>query len=525
MNPEPDLRPDKRIDEYVLIARLSSYSQVWHAFDEGAQREVVLKFVSDKESASREGTILADIDHPNILKLLRKFVFNGDHVLVFEYVPGVRLDKAIREGVNRENSFRISIDVCSALAEMHTYGLYHGDLSPFNVIWSSAKSKAFLIDFGAMGGCTVLSATPEHDPANRMSIGPHTDMVGLGRILMLLLPEMKFLYDKCMYDEISQRPTAAYVLTILKKAQDKRKFILRTLKSTLLLLAVALSAYFFREPGKDDLVQKIVVATPSQETVSLLREKLWDPQFKGFRNTIVSALADHNQRLGQEPVIVDSLDTYVAIFAVDDHPMVLLEEGLLQLGDLAVIAGEGGHIQEINRGSVVITTGNGSKEIKYPKPPVFGRESQIYRPINIMASKNNFFRILRAIAKVKGLHFQENGEIDGTIVGSFLETSYGDFLKNLVGHVNLVAYNISVQGSAIPRSIISGEPFWLFRGRKLSDQLALYEPYIGYTLIYSGKEDSADLVYPVMQFHDLIDTMGLTIVVDDQQLIVSEGDF
>lgn len=524
MNPEPDLKPDKRIDEYVLISRLSSYSHVWHGFDEGAQREVVLKFVTDKASAAREGTILADIDHPNILKLLRKFAHEGIHVLVFEYVPGVRLDKAIRDGVSRENSFTICMNICSALSEIHTYGLYHGDLSPFNVIWSSDKGKAFLIDFGAMGGCTVLSATPEHDPSNNLSIGPHTDIVGLGRIIMLLLPHMKSLYEKCLYDEIELRPTAQSVFNILKKARDRRKFVLRTLASILLLVAVGMFSAFFREPTKDEIIHKIARMNPSMTSLESLKEKLLDPEFGDFRSLIVRTIADHNQKIGQEPIIVDDLDRYVAIFAVDANPMVLLEEGILQLGDLAVIGGEGGHIQEINRGNVILSTVNGSKEIRYPKPEIFGKKSQTFKPINIMPGKINFFQVLRAVSQRNSWKLVGTEEVDGIISGSFPETNYQDFLKNLVGQIRFDGYNVVVQGSAIPRSVISGEPFWIFQGRKLSDQLALYEPYIGYTLKFAGINDPADLVYPVMQFHDLIGHQELTIEVDGRTIIVREGD-
>lgn len=520
MNPELGLCTDKRIDEYVLIGKLSSYSHVWHAFDEGAQREVVLKFVPDRESADREGTVLADIDHPNILKLLRKFVHEGIQVLVFEYVAGARLDKVIRKGMAKKDCLTICMDICSALAEIHKYGLFHGDLSPFNVIWSSAKEKAFLIDFGAMGGCTVLSAAPEHDPANRTSIGPHTDIVGLGRILMLLLPGMKNIYEKCLYDKIEQRPTAQHVFKVLKHARDRRKNWLRALASAMVLLMVGLGSALLVNGRRPTHYERVLKAgkESSLESLTTLKGFLNDLDFADHKNLVVRFIAEHHTRMGKEAVIVPDLNSYIAIFAVKRNPIVILKEGVLQLGDLAVIEGRGGYILEVNKGNLILKTENGSKQINYPKPEIFDRQTQIYKPISIMPGNRNFLQIIRIICNINEYQFNANGLIDGNISGGFPAATYLSFFDSLVGHIRFDGYNVNVMESAIPRSVISAESFWLIRGNKLSVLLARYEPYIGYSCEYLGESDPADLIYPVMQFNDLINTMGLKITVAGQKI-------
>ncbi len=523
MSPEPDLRPDKRIDEYVLITRLSSYSHVWHAFDEGAQREVVLKFVADRDSASREATILADINHPNILKLLRKFEYEGVHVLVFEYVPGVRLDKAIREGVSQENSYTICMDICSALSEIHRFGLYHGDLSPFNVIWSVDKGKAFLIDFGSTGGCTVLSAAPEHDPDNAMSIGPHTDIVGLGRVIMLLLPKMRGLYEKCLYDEIHLRPTAPYIYNVLKKARDRRKMLLRTTAAIVLLVVVGLASAYFRQPTRDELVTRIIRRPPSPATVQELRVKLFDPHYANFRTMIEESLADHQTRLGKDALILPDLDTYVAAFAFEINPVVIVEQGYFQLGDPIVLGGESGYVSEINSGSVVVRTTTGTREFPYPKPVIFGFVTQTFMPVNIQPGRDNFFQILEILAHINGLHFEADGQIDGRISGSFRARTLDEFEKDLLGNADFNAYNIRVLYSPPPRSIIGSEAFRVIRSTKLSDLLSRYSTYTGYSCQYMGRNDPDDYVYPIMQFHDLTAALGLELEVAGKSIIVREG--
>lgn len=523
MSPEPDLRPEKRIDEYVLISRLSSYSHVWQAFDEGAQREVVLKFVADRDSATREGTILADINHPNILKLLRKFEYEGVHVLVFEYVPGVRLDKAIREGVSQEHSYTICMDICSALSEIHRFGLYHGDLSPFNVIWSADKGKAFLIDFGSTGGCTVLSAAPEHDPANAMSIGPHTDIVGLGRVIMLLLPKMKGLYEKCLYDEIHLRPTAPYIYNVLKKARDRRKFLLRTTAAILVLVAVGLASAYFRQPSRDELVTRIIHRPPSDETVSALRAKLFDPDFANFRTMIQESLADHQTRLGKDALILPNLDNYIAAFAFKVNPVFIVEQGYFQLGDPIVLGGESGYVAEINAGSVIVRTLAGTREFPYPKPKIFGFVTQTFLPVNIQPGHDNFFKILTILSTVNNLRFNSDGQIDGRIAGSFPATNLEEFEKDLLGNADFDEYNIRVRYSAIPRSVIGAEAFRVIRNTKLSDLLNRYEVFTGYSCRYMGQDDPDDYVYPIMQFQDLTAALGLSTEIAGKSIIVREG--
>jgi len=384
-----NLKPEERIEEYILIARLSEYSQVWHAFDENGQREVVLKFVENKKSADREGNVLADIDHPNILKLFRRFVHDDSSVLVFEYVPGQRLDKVIRQGVHTEDCFKICIDTCSALEAVHAYGLFHGDLSPFNVIWSASKNKAYLIDFGAIGGCTVLSATPEHNPANGVPLGPYTDMVGFGRILMALLPRAaSSLYERCLYDDPDLRPSSTQALRYLERVRDKRerikKGVVTAAVGLLLLVAMYLVIAVSRPMSKDEQIAQLV-SSPSLTNLKKLRIFLFDQEFAGLRDLVTTSVAQMNERLGKTTIIIPSLkeQSLVAVFAVKKHPMFIWEDEVVQLGDWVTIEGEYGYLVEINRGSVVLKTEFGSKEFPYEQASILGERYVVYRPISI----------------------------------------------------------------------------------------------------------------------------------------------
>lgn len=525
MNPETSLTADTRIDEYVLIGKLSSYSHVWHAYDQGAQREVVLKFVEDRESADRESAILADIDHPNILKLFRRFEYKQMTVLVFEYVPGIRLDKAIQDGLSLEQSYIVCLNICSALEAIHKYGLFHGDLSPFNVIWSEEKHKAYLIDFGAMGGCTVLSAAPEHDPNSDQRIGPKTDIVGLGRIMMMLLPKLKSTYDRCLYDRAELRPSAMQVHKELTKHRDRRKMFLRTLAAILVLHVVGIATAIYVKTSqpltRETILNRYATATP-EKAIPELRRLLKDPEFASYRGQVIKLIADHTKTQQRNNLVLDDLSDYVAIFAFEEDPLIILKNTSLTLGDWITIENSSGYVQEINKGNIILKTKAGSLEIRYPKPTIFNRQDIQYQRVNILPGKTNFLKILRTIADHANYELVENEAIDGRIAGSVNVTNYLEFLQVLVQDVEISRYTVSVIESEPPRSIILGRSFWVINGN-LSDLLDKHQLYTGYQIELDAS-DIDGFIYPITNFKDLTAALGLEYKVDGNQILVIEGE-
>ena len=532
-----NLKPEERIEEYILIARLSVYSQVWHAFDENGQREVVLKFVEDKQSADREGNVLADIDHPNILKLFRRFVHENTSVLVFEYVPGQRLDKVIRQGVHTEDCFKICIDTCSALEAIHAYGLFHGDLSPFNVIWSAAKNKAYLIDFGAMGGCTVLSATPEHNPANGIPLGPYTDMVGFGRVLMALLPRStRSLHERCLYDEPEMRPSSTQALRYLQRVRDKRKRLIKAsvaaVSGLLLLLAMYLVVILNRPVGKDELIAQMA-AKPSLTNLRNLRIFLFDHEFASLRDLVITSVAQMNEELGKTTIIIPSLkdQSLVAVFAVKEHPMLLWEDEVIQLGDWVTIEGEYGYLVEINRGAVVLKTEFGSKEFRYEQARIIDKRYLTYRPISIFPRPTlgefNLEKVLSTLCHLNNNQYGFNNDegVVGLISGSFDFETYEDFLEYLSENFESVGFDghhVSLHPSPLPISIMEVNDYWIIDNVTISELLELYQSSVGYQLIYQGTSPKEDISYPGVTFHKLIQLLDCELEMRNQTIYVKE---
>ena len=519
-----NLEPEHRIEEYILIESLSEYSLVWQAYDENSQREVVLKFVEDRASADREGIVLADMDHPNILKLLRRFEYRDMPVLVFEYVPGVRLDKAIRQGLSREESFRVCTDICSALKSVHQFGLFHGDLSPFNVIWSATKSKAYLIDFGAIGGCTVLSAAPEHDPESRIPLGPYTDMVGFGRVLMSLCPKMKGLYERCLQDSPDLRPTSDEALKILVKARDKGKIMVRGSILVALFMVLGWSSYAISVNGRklspDQKIQQHE-ANEHFDSVQELRKLLRDPEFAGYEDRIIKSIARLNEKLGEETAFVAKKSELVAVFALKEGPIVVLRDGILKLGSYASIEGDYGWIAEINRGNLILKTENGSKEVRFLKPLVIARKTMEYQPISIFPGRFNLDIVFSAICEATGRNFLGNPG-QGVISGGFGAKTYEEFLESLGDQIYYDEFNLRINSSRMPISIIAGQESWYHDDVTLAEELALYSPHTGYECVYTGDNNESGIHFPFMQFHELLEVMELDYVINDIEILIYE---
>lgn len=97
----------------------------------------------------RERQLLADLDHPNICRLLDGgTALDGRPYSVMEFVDGERIDHYCR---NRACSKPVVVDLviqlCEALAVVHAQGIVHRDIKPSNIlVTQSGRPK--LVDFG-----------------------------------------------------------------------------------------------------------------------------------------------------------------------------------------------------------------------------------------------------------------------------------------------------------------------------------------------------------------------------------------
>ena len=191
---------------YRLEARLGAgaTAAVWRARDVDLGRVVALKLLLESgvepELANRferEGTILARLDHPNLVRVLAAGTDEGRPYLVMELVDGVALDARLDGPMPVDEAVALVADVAAGLAAAHRSGVVHRDVKPANIVCGHDGSPR-LVDFGiarvsdltamtranaVLGTATYLS--PEQ--ARGEVPGPASDVYALGCVFYLLL--------------------------------------------------------------------------------------------------------------------------------------------------------------------------------------------------------------------------------------------------------------------------------------------------------------------------------------------------
>jgi predicted Ser/Thr protein kinase len=144
---------------YRFIKKLSAsnHSAVYLAEKDGSDRDVILKVlrqvpdVADSIGAFdrflQEYELIAEIDHPNIVKIFDLGVGDDHAHIVMEFLDGGDLKQRIAEGINERDAVSYLRQTASALAKVHEVGILHRDLKPGNIMLRRDNSIA-LIDFG-----------------------------------------------------------------------------------------------------------------------------------------------------------------------------------------------------------------------------------------------------------------------------------------------------------------------------------------------------------------------------------------
>ncbi|MCG3206739.1 MAG: Serine/threonine-protein kinase PknD [Anaerolineae bacterium] len=97
----------------------------------------------------REGEVLRQLNHPNIVKMLAMFESGGQPVIVMEYMPGGSLQDVLKAEpqLPAAQVVAIGLELADALARVHHLGILHRDLKPGNVLLTADGSPR-LTDFG-----------------------------------------------------------------------------------------------------------------------------------------------------------------------------------------------------------------------------------------------------------------------------------------------------------------------------------------------------------------------------------------
>ncbi len=152
-----------------------------------------------REQFQREATVLARLNHPNLVRVIDFFQEGGNAYLVMSFVEGENLATLIerRGALPEPQVLRWAEQLLDALAYCHARGVLHRDIKPQNVI-IRPDGQAVLVDFGLVklwdpndprtrtvmrGIGTLEYAPPEQYDLQMGHTDPRSDIYSLGAML------------------------------------------------------------------------------------------------------------------------------------------------------------------------------------------------------------------------------------------------------------------------------------------------------------------------------------------------------
>jgi len=148
-----------------------------------------------------EAQAAANLHHPNIVAIYEVGEHEGQHFFSMDYVDGPDLERMTgRRPIPAERAARYAKAVAEAIHYAHQHGILHRDVKPSNVLVDS-DDQVRITDFGlakVLTSDTSLTLSgqllgsphfvpPEQASVKRGTVGPASDVYGIGSVLYYLL--------------------------------------------------------------------------------------------------------------------------------------------------------------------------------------------------------------------------------------------------------------------------------------------------------------------------------------------------
>jgi serine/threonine protein kinase len=207
------------IKGYRFLKRLaiSDHSAVYLAEKESADLKVVLKVLRQVPDFSegigafdrflQEYEMIAELDHPNIVRIYDLGVSDDHAHIAMEYLPGGSLRQRIEIGIPDKHAVVFTRQIAGALSNLHNVGILHRDMKPGNIMLREDGSIA-LIDFGLakrmypeeeMTGSEQIFGTPYYmspEQGRGHDVDERSDVYSLGVIFYEMLTGEKPYVDE-----------------------------------------------------------------------------------------------------------------------------------------------------------------------------------------------------------------------------------------------------------------------------------------------------------------------------------------
>ncbi len=203
----------KLLGHYQILSQVDEggMATIFKAIDTHLERNVAIKIIR-KENFSpnvleqvlkrfeREAKSLAQLSHPNIVKVIDYGEYENSPYLVMEFLSGGTLKQRLQEKINTYEAVGWLIPISHALAYAHHRGVVHRDVKPSNILFTETN-EPMLTDFGiakilethtgdSLTGSGVGIGTPEYMAPEQglgQAVDARTDIYALGIVLYEIL--------------------------------------------------------------------------------------------------------------------------------------------------------------------------------------------------------------------------------------------------------------------------------------------------------------------------------------------------
>ncbi len=200
----------KQIGSYELRDQIGSgsFGTVWRAWHPQLQRMDAIKLplhgFDDSEQIDvlrHEARAAANLDHPNIVRVIGVEEWARRPYIIFDYIEGVTLKQWMqREEPDHRCIVELVAKLADAIQHAHELNIVHRDIKPGNILVDE-QGEPHITDFGlakrldaqstiAVQGIimgTVPYMSPEQVAADHDNVEPSSDVYSLGVILYELL--------------------------------------------------------------------------------------------------------------------------------------------------------------------------------------------------------------------------------------------------------------------------------------------------------------------------------------------------
>ncbi|MEM6960043.1 MAG: protein kinase, partial [Myxococcota bacterium] len=145
-----------RVGPYETLETLGQggFGAVYRARHAASKREVALKVLSggrDRERFAREGEMLAQLRHPNLIEVYESGLDAGRSYLALELVRGEALSEVLPRGpLTEDETVWVVRGLLQGLRHAHQRRIVHRDIKPANLLLCEDASdvRVKLVDFG-----------------------------------------------------------------------------------------------------------------------------------------------------------------------------------------------------------------------------------------------------------------------------------------------------------------------------------------------------------------------------------------